>query len=56
MIRFTNNQPRKANTMDYLHPVMQEALRGFAPPPQEDLENDQDRFEYEVQSQQETQQ
>lgn len=42
--------------MDYLHPVMQEALRGFAPPPQKDLENDQDRFEHEVQSQQETQQ
>jgi hypothetical protein len=34
---------------------MQEALRGFAPPPQEDLENDQDRFEHEV-PQQETQQ
>jgi len=37
--------------MDYMHPVMQEALRGFAPPPQEDLENDQDRFEHEVQQQ-----
>jgi len=36
--------------MDYMHPVMQEALRGIAPPP-DDQENDQDRFEHEVQQQ-----
>jgi len=37
--------------MDYLHPVMQDALKGYIPP-----ENDQDRFEHEVQQQEQEQQ